>query len=311
VARHPYARLAGPCAGREGPVGAAPPPGPPRRVAYLYIAPAFIVYALFLLYPVGRSVVLSLYEWDGLTAGTWAGLANYTDIFTDDRLRSSFLHTGVLVIFFAIIPTTVGLVLAAVVARARVRGLSFFRVVIFLPQVVAMVVVAVTWRQIYAPDGTLNELLRLVGLDGLTRGWLGDFTFALPAVGVVGTWVSTGLCFVLLLAGTGKIPSDLYDAVRVDGGGAIREFFTVTLPALRNELVVALTLTVIAALRTFDLVYVTTRGGPGTSTTVPSYEVYRRAFEIGQVGSAAAIGVTLTVIILGINLLIARIGARS
>jgi raffinose/stachyose/melibiose transport system permease protein len=256
-------------------------------------------------------VVLSLYEWDGLTAGTWAGLANYADIFTDDRLRSSFLHTGVLVIFFAIIPTTVGLVLAAVVARARVRGLSFFRVVIFLPQVVAMVVVAVTWRQIYAPDGTLNDLLRLVGLDGLTRGWLGDFTFALPAVGVVGTWVSTGLCFVLLLAGTGKIPSDLYDAVRVDGGGAIREFFTVTLPALRNELVVALTLTVIAALRTFDLVYVTTRGGPGTSTTVPSYEVYRRAFEIGQVGSAAAIGVTLTVIILGINLLIARIGARS
>jgi raffinose/stachyose/melibiose transport system permease protein len=280
-------------------------------VAYLYIAPAFIVYALFLLYPIARSVLLSLYEWDGLTAGTWAGISNYADIFADDRLRSAFLHTGVLIIFFAVIPTSVALVLASVVARSRVHGLSFFRIVIFLPQVVAMVVVAVTWRQIYAPDGRLNDLLRLIGLEALTRGWLGDFTFALPAVGVVGTWVSTGLCFVLLLAGTGKIPADLYDAVRVDGGGAIREFFTVTLPALRNELVVALTLTVIAALRTFDLVYVTTRGGPGTSTTVPSYEVYRRAFEIGQVGSAAAIGVTLTVIILGINLLIARIGVRS
>jgi raffinose/stachyose/melibiose transport system permease protein len=130
-------------------------------------------------------------------------------------------------------------------------------------------------------------------------------------VGVVGTWVTTGLCFVLFLAGTGKIPRELYDAARVDGAGAVREFVTVTLPALRNEIVVALTLTVIAALRTFDLVYVTTSGGPGNATSVPSYEVYRRAFQLGEVGSAAAIGITLTVIILAVNLVIARIGDRA
>jgi raffinose/stachyose/melibiose transport system permease protein len=296
---------------RRGATRRGAPPGEPRRVAYLYIAPALAVYAAFLLYPLGRALVLSLYEWDGLTLGSWAGLSNYHQILTDDRLRSSFLHTGVLVVFFAVIPTAVGLTLAAIVARARVRGLAFFRTVIFLPQIVAMVVVAVTWRQIYAPDGPVNDMLRLVGLDGLTRGWLGDFTFALPAVGVVGTWVATGLCFVLFLAGTGKIPRELYAAARVDGAGAVREFVTVTLPAMRNEIVVALTLTVIAALRTFDLVYVTTSGGPGNATSVPSYEVYRRAFQIGEVGSAAAIGVTLTVIILAVNLVIARIGDRA
>ena len=279
-------------------------------MGYLYIAPALVVYAAFLLFPLFRAVQLSFYEWDGLTLGIWVGLRNYADIVADPALRAAFGHAAVLVVFFAVIPTAVGLVLAAVVARARVRGLAFFRTVIFLPQVVAMVVVAVAWRQIYAPDGPLNDVLRFIGLGDLARGWLGDFDLALPAVGLVGTWVSIGLCFVLFLAGTGKIPRELYDAARVDGAGPIREFTSVTLPALRNELVVALTLTVIAALRTFDLVYVTTGGGPGNATTVPSYEVYRRAFELGEVGSAAAIGVTLTVVILLLNLVIARIGGR-
>jgi raffinose/stachyose/melibiose transport system permease protein len=183
--------------------------------------------------------------------------------------------------------------------------------VVFLPQVVAMVVVAVAWRRIYAPDGSLNTLLSAVGLDSLTRGWLGDYDLALSAVGFVGTWFETGLVTVLLLAGMGRISGELYEAARLDGSGPIREFFAVTLPSVRAEVAVALTLTVIAALRTFDLVYVTTRGGPGNSTSVPSYEVYHRAFELGRVGSAAAIGVSLTIVIFAISFAITRIGDRG
>ncbi|PRX99634.1 carbohydrate ABC transporter permease [Allonocardiopsis opalescens] len=306
----------------SGPSGRRGPRRPPRRrgrapgephpsAAYLYIAPALIVYALFLLVPIGRSFMLSLYEWDGLTVGTWAGLDNYVEIATDPGLRAAFGHTAVLIVFYALIPVAVGMVLAAIVARARVRGMPFFRTAIFLPQVVALAVVAVTWRDIYASDGPINQVLRFVGLEELARAWLGDFALALPAVGLVGTWVNTGLCFVLFLAGTGKIPGELYQAVRVDGGGPIREFTTVTMPALRNEMVVALTLTVINALRTFDLVYLTTSGGPGNSTTVPAVEVFRQAFERGEVGSAAAVGITLTLIILALNLLISRIGTRE
>ncbi len=208
-------------------------------------------------------------------------------------------------------PLVVGLGLASILNRAKVRGLGFFRTVVFLPQVVAMVVVAVAWRRIYAPDGTLNSLLSAVGLESLTRGWLGDYTLALPAVGFIGTWFETGLVTVLLLAGMGRISGELYEAARLDGAGPVREFLTVTLPSVRGEIAVALTLTVIAALRTFDLVYVTTRGGPGNSTSVPSYEVYHRAFELGQVGSAAAIGVCLTVIIFVISFGITRIGDRE
>ncbi|GAA1768976.1 carbohydrate ABC transporter permease [Nonomuraea bangladeshensis] len=287
------------------------PPGEPRRVAYLYLLPAFVIYAAFLLFPIGRAVQFSLYDWDGLSVGRWAGLDNYAAIVADEGLRAAFGHALVLVVFYALIPLAIGLALAAVLNHAKVRGLGFFRTVVFLPQVVAMVVVAVAWRRVYAPDGTLNGLLGALGLDSLTRGWLGDYTFALPAVGVVGTWVETGLVTVLLLSGMSRVPPDLYEAARLDGAGAVREFFAVTLPSVRGEIAVALTLTVIAALRTFDLVYVTTRGGPGTSTTVPSYEVYHRAFGLGQVGSAAAVGVTLALLIFVISFGINRFADRG
>lgn len=286
------------------------PPGEPRRIGYLYVLPAFLVYAAFALYPLVKAVYLSLFEWDGLTVGTWAGLSNYQEVLTDERLRASFGHALVLMFFFAVIPLVVGLVLASILHRANVRGLGFFRTVVFLPQVVAMVVIAVAWRRIYAPDGTINSVLTSVGLESWTRGWLGEYAFALPAVGLIGTWFESGLVTVLLLAGMGRIPRDLYEAARLDGAGAIREFFAVTLPSVRGEIAVALTLTVIAALKTFDLIYMTTSGGPGHTTTVPSYEVYRQAFELGQVGLACTIGVCLTVIIFAISFVITKVGDK-
>ncbi|GDY58763.1 hypothetical protein SVIO_093860 [Streptomyces violaceusniger] len=201
----------------------------------------------------------------------------------------------------------IGLLLAAVMARARVRGMTFFRTVLFLPQVLALIVVGVAWRSILAPDGLLNDALRAVGLGSLARPWLGDYTWALPAVGVVGTWVGTGLCMVLFLAGAQRIPRELYEAARMDGAGPLREFLTVTLPGLRPQIAVALTLTIVAGLRNFDLIYITTSGGPGNATSVPAYEVYRRAFETNQVGSAAAVGVALTVLIFVLTVTVSRL----
>ncbi|MEI3844786.1 MULTISPECIES: carbohydrate ABC transporter permease [Microbacterium] len=295
--------------------GARRRPGPsggsgPRWLPYAFLAPALLLYGGFLLFPLGRAVQFSFFEWDGLGASTFVGFDNYIEIARNGQLRDAFAHALVLIVFFAIIPLAIGLVLAAILTRSNVRGLGFFRTVIFLPQVIAMVVVAVTWRQIYAPDGPLNQFLRAIGLGGLTRAWLGDYTWTLPAVGLIGTWVSTGLVTVLLMAGMSRVPRELYEAARLDGAGAAREFFAITLPSVRGEITVALTLTIVAALKTFDLVYVTTRGGPGTSTTVPSYEVYRRAFELGEVGAAAAVGVVLTVIVFAINAVVNMIGEK-
>jgi raffinose/stachyose/melibiose transport system permease protein len=290
----------------------ARPPGEPRRVGYLYILPAFLILAAFILYPLGHAVYLSLWHWDGLTTGTWAGLSNYGDVVSDPALRSAFGHALLLLVFYAVLPVAIGLLIAGLVARAQVRGLAFFRTVIFLPQVIAMVVVAVMWRMIYDPEnGALNELLRAVGLGSLTQSWLGDFNLALPSVGGIATWVYYGLAMVLLTAGVQKIPQSLYDAARVDGAGPVREFFAVTLPGLRGEIAVALTLTTIFALRNFDLVYITTKGGPGDATSVPAFEVYDRAFQSGQVGSAAAIGISLAVVIFAISVLINRLAERG
>jgi raffinose/stachyose/melibiose transport system permease protein len=270
------------------------PPGEPRRIAYLYLLPALAAFGAFVLAPLVHAAWISLFSWDGVTPGTWVGLANYKSVVSDGQLRAAFGHALILVGFYALLPVAIGLLLAGALSRTRVRGLTGWRTVLFLPQVIALVVVAVMWRMLYEPTG-----------------WLGSFTLALPAVGLVGTWIEYGLAMVLFTAGVQKIPQSLYDAARVDGAGPLREFFAVTLPGLRGELAVALTLTTIAALRNFDLVYLTTGGGPGTSTSVPAFEVYNRAFRGGDVGTAAAIGVTVALLIFVLVFLFNRVAERQ
>lgn len=287
----------------------------PRRRdhrAYLYIAPAFVFVAAFVLYPVGQAIWISFFRWDGISLATWVGIGNYVAAVTDPALTQSFAHVAVLVFFYAVLPIVIALVLAALLQRAaRLRGAGILQTLIFLPQVIAAVVIGVIWVSIYAPDGLLNTVLRIFGLGVATRTWLGDFSTALPAVGLIGTWVEIGLCLVLFLTGISQIPRELFEAARVDGAGFWRELFSVTLPALRAPLSVALTLTVVAALKTFDVVFVTTGGGPGTSTTVPAFQVYNLAFNQGRVGMATTIGIILTVLVLLITMLIRRIAPKD
>ena len=171
--------------------------------------------------------------------------------------------------YYAVLPVIIGLVLTAALTRTAIRGFRFFRTTLFLPQLIAGVVIAQAWIWIYASDGPLNRALELVGLGSFTRPWLGDFTWALPSIGAIGSWVTFGLCMVLFIAGVQKIPTSLYDAARVDGAGAVREFFAVTLPGLRGEILVAFVLTTINALRSFDIVYNTTAGGPRARHSSP------------------------------------------
>jgi len=271
------------------------------------VLPAFVVFAVFVIAPMLDGAWISLFQWDGVTVGRYVGLQNYRDILNDPAVRTAFEHSLVLIVFYAALPIVIGLVLTAALSHARVRGITAVRTVIFLPQVLAAVVIGVAWKWLYDPQGPINSFLGNIGLSGLERPWLGDFTTALPAVGVIGTWVTTGLCLVLFMAGVQRIPLSRYEAARVDGAGPVREFFAVTLPGLRNELAVALSLTVITALRAFDIIYVTTKGGPGSETTVPSLLIYQRAFVTGQVGSAAAIGAIMGAIILALAVVITRV----
>ncbi|GAB3452098.1 carbohydrate ABC transporter permease [Actinophytocola sediminis] len=268
-----------------------------RLLALAYIAPAAAVYLGFAIWPAIHTVYLSFLDWDGILPATWAGLANYATVFTDPTLGPALWHAIVLIVFFTVIPCAIGLFLTALL-QSGVRGMTAFRMIFFLPQVLPLVAVGITWRWMYSDDGLINQGLRLIGLGGVSRAWLGDYDTALIALGLIGSWAMTGLCMVLFLSGVQKVDVALYESVALDGGGPVRKFFTVTLPAVRGEITIASVITTIAALASFDLVFVTTNGGPVNQTTVPGLLVYRLAFNESDIGGAAALAVVLTLIVI-------------
>ena len=270
-----------------------------RVGGWLFVAPALIAYGVFVLWPLVQTFRYSLYQWDGVLPAKWVGLANFKTVFTDHQLLSILGHAFQLMIFFSAIPVLLGLAVATVIRRVASRRIgSVARAVLFLPQVVPLVAAGIAWSWILSTNGVANQFLSAVGLGGVTRAWLGDFGTALPAVGVIGAWVLLGLCTVLLSAGMAKIDQTLYEAAQIDGAGPVREFLAITLPGLRQEIGVCVTVTVIAALSAFDIVYISTRGGPGTQTMVPGLEIYQLAFFNRQVGLASALAVVLMLLVL-------------
>ncbi len=284
-------------------------PGENKWIGWLYLLPGLLIYLGFTFYPILETVRTSFYEWNGFSAQRdWIGLRNYQALFSDTQFISAFLHNLVFILFYCILPVFIGLLLASVLSRKALPGMTFFRTVLFLPQVISMVVVGVIWRWIFNPQfGPLNVLLNALGLSGLTRAWLGDFALALPAVGSIGTWVQYGFCMILFLAGMQHISEEYYEASSLDGANAFQQFVHITIPGLRAEIGVALITTIIAALRVFDLVYVTTRGGPGNATLVVGFLIYRSAFQQNRIGYASAIATVLMLLILAISLFIRRL----
>lgn len=265
------------------------------------MAPALVIYTIFVVWPLLTTIGLSFFDWDGFSTPSFVGLQNYVELATDDDIFAGALrHNFILIGFFSVLPITLGLLLTSVITRRRVRGLAIFRAGIFLPYVVSTVAIGVVWRWIYSPvAGPLNELMTVFGLGSLSRPWLGDFTFALPAVGLIGAWLLTGLTLTLFVAGAQRLDESVFDAAKVDGAGEARQFWHVTLPGIRAEVIVAALITVIAAMRAFGIIFVTTNGGPGNQTMVSSLWIFRNAFRLNRTGYAAALAVVQTTIILG------------
>jgi raffinose/stachyose/melibiose transport system permease protein len=282
----------------------------PRSAWYgwLFALPAIAVYLVFVIRPLLLTVQYSFYDWNGIGPATWIGLDNYVRLFTDSELFGTIVHAFELILFFSFVPVLLGLAVAATIRRiAQSRLAVVARTVLFLPQVIPLVAAGIMWTWLLSTTGLINQLLSALGLGSLTRAWLGDFGTALPAVGVIGAWVQIGLCTLLLLAGMSKIDNSLYEAARLDGAGPVREFRSITLPSLRQEIGVCLTVTVISALASFDIIYVSTQGGPGNATMVPGLEIYYLAFAEREIGMASALAVALTVLVLACVLPIQRL----
>ncbi|KAE8129777.1 MULTISPECIES: carbohydrate ABC transporter permease [Bifidobacterium] len=268
-------------------------------VSLLFLLPAFLFYAVFELWPIIQTIWYSFYKWNGIDESTFIGIRNYATVFTDPELYGSILRSFYLIIFFSIVPIVLGLITAVLIKDIKSKaGRSFSQVCLFLPRVIPGAAAGVAWTWMLADKGTVNQILHAIGLGGAARVWLGDQSTALNAVGVIGFWLQLGFCVVLLLSGIGGIDQSLYEAASLDGAGWWRQLFTITIPGLRGQIGVCLTMTIVSALASFDVVYMSTQGGPGTSTMVPGVQVYRLAFTQQNVGLASALAVTLMVLVL-------------
>ena len=282
------------------------------RAGILFILPALILYLVFMVYPFFRSIYFSLTSWNGVTAvKEWVGLANYRELIGDGRFWLSLQHTVIWVIIGTIAPIVIGMLLAVLLWR-RPKGFTLFRTIFFMPQVLSTVVIGIIWNWIYNPIfGILNEALDAVGLEDISRGWLGDPDVALYAVLVAAIWATIGLCFVIFLAGLQNVSKDLLEAATIDGANVWQRFWNVTVPQMAGVINVVIALLLIWGFSVFDVVFVMTGGGPANATEVLATYTYKEAFTQNNVGYASSIAVVITVISLIASVTFIRLRERQ
>ncbi|MEV5525556.1 carbohydrate ABC transporter permease [Streptomyces prunicolor] len=296
-------------------------PGPrsprPRNTYALFLVPGALAALAVIVVPFLMNTAVSFTSWQGVGDPKWTGLANYRDLLDDAEFWASFRHSLFMVVAMAAVPTIVGLVLAAalfdyIAKHFGTRIAAVLRACFYLPQVLPIAVAGIVWSWILAPDnGSLNALLKAVGLGSWQQDWLGDPDIALYSVMGVMVWVQLGFPLVVFMAGLQRVDPQLYEAAELDGAGWWRRFWHITLPQIRPEIYVVLTWCTIAALKVFGAVYVLTKGGPGGATDVPSYFSFTTFFEKTQVGYGAAISTVLTVIILVLSLAFLKLQTRA
>jgi raffinose/stachyose/melibiose transport system permease protein len=295
-------------------------PGP--RSSYApFLIPGVLAFLAIIVVPFLMNTGVSFTDWQGVGSWHFTGLANYRKLWSDSAFWDSFRHSLAMVVAMAVIPTAIGLVLAAALfdfvgKHFGSKVASVLRACFYLPQVLPIAVAGIVWSWILAPEsgtdsGALNALLKAVGLGSLQQDWLGDPHFALYAVMGVMVWVQIGFPLVVFMAGLQRVDPGLHEAAELDGAGWWRRFWHVTLPQIRPEIAVVLLWCTIAALKVFGAVYVLTKGGPSGATNVPSYFSFQNYFEKTQVGYGAAVSTVLTVMILVLALVVLRLQARA
>ncbi|GAA0626729.1 sugar ABC transporter permease [Kribbella sandramycini] len=282
-----------------------------RRIILPFLLPAAVLLALFFLYPLVRTVGISLSDWTRTGNSRFVGGANYTALLTDPEYRTALKNTFAFTFIGGclLFPPAVAIAWAL---NQPIRGEKFFRFVIFAPVVLSAAVVALMWKFIYHPTlGLISPAMAEVGLGGMAREWLGDPLTALPAVAFTTVWQGIGIWVVLLSAGFERLPRDVLEAGRVDGAGEWRLFWSVMMPLLYDLLRILLVLWIVQSMQAFAFVYIMTGGGPFGSTEVVGTLMYRIAIDQTEFGYAAAMGVVLVAILLAVTAILNKVLKRD
>ena len=274
----------------------------------IYILPGLLLYFALVLGPIVAAIGISFTEWDGISLPNWVGIGNFAKLFSDGTFYVALKNNALFMVFYCVIPLAVGLVLAAMIWTLRQREQFALRTLLFLPYIMPTAVLGIIWHWLYNPAfGPINQALKLAGLGSIALPWLGDFTFVLPAVGLVASWYFFGFCMVLFLSGIQRIDPSLFEAAKVDGASGGRIFFFITLPLLLPEIRIALLLTIISSIKSFDLIFTMTRGGPANATIVPNIYMYELGFQLNRYGYASAVAIIGAVLVFMINYAVHRL----
>ena len=262
----------------------------------LFMAPAFVLYGVFFIWPFARTLYYSLFEWNGFSDPRFVGLDNYAELTRDELFLRGVGRAALWAALAVLLKVGSALVLAAML-RVPMPGSRLFTTAFFVPVVISSAAISLLFTLIYDLDvGLLNALLRAVGLASWTRSWLGDENTALLAVIAVPVWHTIGYFLVILLAAMHGVPKELYESAELDGAGRWMVFSRITVPMIWTTLQVCIVLAITAAFKSFDYVFVMTRGGPGTSTQVPATYMYETIFIGLKFGYGTAIATAIFLI---------------
>ncbi len=276
------------------------------------MAPAMILFVVFVLYPIFYIFGASLFDWDGINQAIYIGLQNYIDMFTDDRafglaIRNSFYWT-----FLTIFPQ---MFLGFILAYLLTSGLplqNLFRIIFFMPAIISPVVLGIIWQRIYAPfGGLLADIALETGVRFLLQPYLSDPKIAIFSTIAVNVWQWTGFSMLMYVAGLKGLPTEVLSAAEVDGAGALQRIRYIVLPMLRHVHLTLILLGVIGTLQTFALVFMLTKGGPNHATEMLPTYIFQKAFTLQSMGYASAVAVVLLLIALSASLFqVSVLGSR-
>ena len=284
-------------------------PHPKREVinSILAVLPALTVYFVFSCYPLFLSLIYSFTDWDGISKSyNFVGLRNFIALFKDDMVFLSFKNT----IHFAVIAAIVGTILQMIIAiilHGKFTGRNVFRAIFYIPAVISTVVMALSWRNILQYVGFVNTFLKNIGLEHLSKDWLGSTGTAMNSLILINTLQYLGIGMIIFLAGLNSIPHDVYEASELDGAVGFKNFLYITLPLIMPSVTIVSFTAITGALKFFDLPYLMTNGGPANATISLSMEVYNLLFSNNTFGLGSAVGFVFSIFIAAVSLLQLRV----